>query len=65
LEIFVNHGEEKISVELSQLIRERFHFKTTVPEWREKRILFSEVEKGIPEREVEEELLPKSPSLFF
>jgi len=61
LEIFVNHGEEKISVELSQLIRERFHFKTTVPEWREKRILFSEVEKGIPEREVEEELLPEEP----
>jgi metallo-beta-lactamase family protein len=61
LEIFVNHGEEKISVELSQLIRERFHFKTTVPQWREKRILFSEVEKGIPEREVEEELLPEEP----
>jgi metallo-beta-lactamase family protein len=61
LEIFVNHGEEKISAELSQLISERFHFKTTVPQWREKRILFSEAEKEIPQREVEEEHLPEEP----
>jgi metallo-beta-lactamase family protein len=61
LEIFVNHGEEKISVELNQLIRERFHFKTSVPQWREKRILFSEVVEGIPERKVGEELLPEEP----
>jgi len=55
LEIFVNHGEEKISVELNQLVSERFHFKTTVPQWREKRVLFTEAEKGMPEREVKEE----------
>ena len=61
LEIFVNHGEEKISLELSQLISERFHFKTTVPQWREKRVLFTEAEQGMPEREVEEEQPPEEP----
>jgi metallo-beta-lactamase family protein len=61
LEIFVNHGEEKISVELNRLVGERFHFKTTVPQWREKRILFSEAEKEIPQREVEEERLSEEP----
>jgi metallo-beta-lactamase family protein len=61
LEIFVNHGEEKISVELNQLIRERFHFETAVPQWREKRVLFGEVKKGMPEREVKEELPSEEP----
>jgi len=61
LEIFVNHGEEKISLGLSQLISERFHFKTTVPQWREKRVLFTEAEQGMPEREVEEEQPPEEP----
>ena len=40
VEIFVNHGEEKVSLELSELIRQQFHFKTIVPQWREKRVLF-------------------------
>jgi metallo-beta-lactamase family protein len=56
LEVFFNHGEEKISMGLSQLVSERFHFKTSVPQWREKRVLFSEAEKGMPEGEVKEAL---------
>jgi metallo-beta-lactamase family protein len=40
LEIFVNHGDEKVSLELSELIRQQFHLKTIVPQWREKRVLF-------------------------
>jgi len=54
LEVLINHGEEKISTGLSQLVSERFHFKTSVPQWREKRVLFGEVEEGMPEREVRE-----------
>jgi hypothetical protein len=61
LEIFVNHGEESISMGLSQLVSERFHFKTSVPQWREKRVLFTEAEKEIPERVVEEALPPEEP----
>lgn len=49
LEIFVNHGEEKISLELSELIRQRFHLKTIVPQWREKRVLFGPEEARKPE----------------
>jgi len=49
LEVFINHGEEKVSVGFAQLLRERFHVQTTVPQWREKKVLFSEVEVGIPE----------------
>ncbi len=56
LEVFVNHGEEKISTELGQLISEQFHFKTAVPQWREKRVLFGDEEKVIPEERVEERL---------
>jgi metallo-beta-lactamase family protein len=40
VEIFVNHGEEKTSLELSELIRQQLHLKTIVPQWREKRVLF-------------------------
>jgi metallo-beta-lactamase family protein len=56
LEIFVNHGEEKISTELGQLVSEQFHFKTSVPRWREKRVLFGDEEKGMPEERAEERL---------
>jgi metallo-beta-lactamase family protein len=49
LEVFVNHGEEKISMELGQFIRQQFHFKTTIPQWREKRFLFVSKEIGMPE----------------
>jgi len=54
LEVIVNHGEENISLELSQLIRQQFHFKTTVPQWREKRFLFAPEKKMIPEERAEE-----------
>jgi metallo-beta-lactamase family protein len=61
MEVLINHGEEKISMGLSQLVSERFHLKTSVPQWREKRVLFSEVEKGVPEEEVKEESPPEEP----
>jgi metallo-beta-lactamase family protein len=61
MEVLINHGEEKISMGLSQLVSERFHFKTSVPQWREKRVLFSEVEKGMPEEEIKEEFPPEEP----
>ena len=56
LVVFINHGEEKISMELSQLISEQFHFKAIVPQWREKRVLFCEEEKGMPEERAKDEL---------
>jgi metallo-beta-lactamase family protein len=59
LVVFVNHGEEKISMELSQLVSQQFHFKTTVPQWREKRVLFGEEEKGVPEERAEEGTPPE------
>jgi metallo-beta-lactamase family protein len=59
LEVFVNHGEEKISLGLSQLIRERYHFKATVPQWREKRFLFDGEEKVMSEERGEEGLPPE------
>jgi metallo-beta-lactamase family protein len=51
LEVIVNHGEEKISMALSQLIRERFHLVSTVPRWREKRVLFAPGETPVAEQE--------------
>jgi metallo-beta-lactamase family protein len=66
LEVFVNHGEEKISLELAQLVSKQFHFKTTVPQWREKRVLFADGERVMPEEEVKEELPPEeSFSILF
>lgn len=53
LEIFINHGEEKVSMELARQIEERFHLKTIVPRWRERRMLFA------PEGKVEEEEIPE------
>ena len=46
-------------MELSQLIREQFHFKTTVPQWREKRVLFGDEEKVMPEEGVQGGLPPE------
>lgn len=67
LEVFVIHGGEKVSLEFAQLVRDRFHFRTSVPQWGEQRVLFgSEVtvaaEPFEPERkeEVEEERQPSS-----
>jgi metallo-beta-lactamase family protein len=59
LEVFVNHGEEKVSTELSQLISKQFHVKTTVPQWREKRVLFGDGEKGVLKEKMEEGLPPE------
>jgi metallo-beta-lactamase family protein len=66
LEVFVNHGEEKISLELSQLVSQQFHFKTTVPQWREKRVFFDGEEKVMSEERGEEGLPPEEsfPALF-
>jgi len=44
LQVFVNHGEEKISMELSEIIHQRFKFRAAVPQWREKRFLFTPLE---------------------
>ena len=54
LEVFVNHGEEKISMELGQRIREQFRFKTSIPQWREKRVLFTSEERMEPGEKVDE-----------
>ncbi|MBM4278575.1 MAG: MBL fold metallo-hydrolase [Deltaproteobacteria bacterium] len=59
LEVFVVHGEEKVSMELSQLIREQFHLKAEAPRWREKRILFAPEERPISEEAREEEVAPE------
>ncbi len=55
LEVLVNHGEEKASLELARLIRERFHLRVSVPKWREKRILFGAEEAPVIEEAREEE----------
>lgn len=66
LEVFVNHGEEKISMTLAQLISDRFHFKAMVPQWKEKRVLFGDEEKTIQEEGVREEYPPEEPfSVLF
>src|SRR4030042_1183728 len=33
LEVFVNHGEEKTSMGLGQIICQKFNFKTIIPQW--------------------------------
>jgi metallo-beta-lactamase family protein len=66
LVVFINHGEEKVSITLSQLIGEQFHFKTTVPQWREERVLFGDEEKAVPEEGVKGALPPEEPfSVLF
>jgi len=47
LEVFVNHGEERVSTALAQVIRQHFSFRVSVPQWREKRTLFGP-EEGVP-----------------
>ncbi|RPJ01794.1 MAG: MBL fold metallo-hydrolase, partial [Deltaproteobacteria bacterium] len=39
LKVFVNHGEEKVALELADLIRQKFRLDASAPRWREKRIL--------------------------
>jgi metallo-beta-lactamase family protein len=48
LEVFVVHGEEKVSMELSERIRGRFHYEAVVPCWRETRDLLGVEEPMIP-----------------
>ena len=48
-------------MKLGQLIGEQFHLKTTVPQWREKKVLFGGIESEAPGEEVKEELLPEEP----
>jgi metallo-beta-lactamase family protein len=59
LEVFVNHGEEKISIELGEIICQKFHFKTIIPQWREKKILFAPKEIVMPEIEIPEKVMPE------
>jgi len=54
LEVFVNHGEEKIAIELGQLIRQQFHFKTIIPQWMEKRLLFTSGKEVMTEERFQE-----------
>jgi metallo-beta-lactamase family protein len=58
LEVFVNHGEEKISLRLAQLLREQFNVQATVPQWREKKVLFGLEQRVAPE-EIKEEFPPE------
>ena len=59
LQVFVNHGEEKVSLEFSQLVNQQCHFKTTVSQWKEKRVLFGDEGEAIPEERVEEGIPPQ------
>ncbi|MCX8118369.1 MAG: MBL fold metallo-hydrolase [Desulfobacterota bacterium] len=52
LEVFVNHGEEKASLELARQIRERFSLKVSVPRWQERRTLFGPEGSSVIEEEV-------------
>ncbi len=54
LQVFVNHGEEKISIELAERIRQNFHFQTIVPQWMEKRVLFTLEKEMLREERAEE-----------
>jgi metallo-beta-lactamase family protein len=56
LEVIVNHGEEKNSMGLAQVIQERFHLKASFPRRREKRVLFAPEEKPEYEEPVEEKV---------
>lgn len=56
LEVIVNHGEEKISMELARVIRERFHLKASLPRLREKRTLFGPEAKPEYEKAIEESM---------
>jgi metallo-beta-lactamase family protein len=58
LQVFVNHGEEKTSEKLTEIIHQKFKLRAVVPQWREKRFLFApengmkaEVEKEAPSEE--------------
>jgi len=57
--VFVVHGEERASLNLEQLIEERYQYKTSVPRWGEiveLATMESSFAKYSPEKEVEEPL---------
>lgn len=61
LEVFVNHGEERVSLALARILEEQFPFSVNIPQWREKRVLFGaeeevQAEKIPPEKEKQEEV---------
>jgi metallo-beta-lactamase family protein len=58
MEVFINHGEEKISIELAKIIQQKFNYKTAVPQWMERRFLFTPESKVMPEERVEEVSAP-------
>jgi metallo-beta-lactamase family protein len=53
LEVFVNHGEEKISMELGEIIHQKFKLRAVVPQWRETRVLFTAEQRVMPEEKIE------------
>jgi len=53
LQVFVNHGEEKVSMILSEIIHQELKFEADVPQWREKRFLFAPEQKVMPEEKIE------------
>jgi metallo-beta-lactamase family protein len=55
LKVFVVHGEENVSMELSEQIRRRFRFEAIVPRWKERRDLLGVEEPVIPVTAVAEE----------
>jgi metallo-beta-lactamase family protein len=55
LQVFVNHGEEAVSMEFSRMIHQKFGMDATVPSWREERFLFAQ-EEGAEEQERREEV---------
>lgn len=54
LEVIINHGEQKASMELDRHLREHLHLKTSIPRWREKRTLFVSEERPVSEEAIEE-----------
>jgi metallo-beta-lactamase family protein len=61
LKVFVVHGEENVSLELSESIRRRFGFEAIVPQWREKRDLLGIEAPEIPGRPVVREVAAPAP----
>jgi metallo-beta-lactamase family protein len=66
LRVFVNHGEEKVSMVLSEIIHQKLKLEAAVPQWREKRFLFTPEKGAIPEekREAIESLEERFSSLL-
>ena len=53
LQVFVNHGEEKVSMGLSEIIHQKLKFEAAVPQWREGRFLFTPEKRVMPEEKIE------------